>query len=605
MPKEADSLKTKFSTAKWAVKALFSLAKLDFILLVIFSVFSGLLPTVQVYFYSRIINDVVSVITTPPLNLFGSEVFRSTIFLIIITATIDLVIAFLRDQTQAIKFRYSLRHLKFFEVEVARKSEDFSLYEYEDTEISDKIYRATQNIYKLKMFLWDLITTFTDAVNIIIIAAVVISFSPILFAFLVIAAIPSAVLYNKYIIDSWDFYNSNTDTFRTRNFVFGHLENVDNFLENKVSGGLQYVITFLKKLVNRLSEDEYAIQSKWVRSSMVTALIDFFKDIFLQIFILLKIISTGLTIGDFTFHNSRALAFRIRLSNFFNGITSLQTNLMAIEQLRELLEIKPKMKSGRKILETKNIPKIEFRDVSFKYPGAKKFALKNISMIINPGDEIAIVGKNGSGKTTLIKLLLRFYDPTSGKILIDGVPLKEIDLQSYYKYFGALFQEYITYFFLTLRENVTIGKGGKYSKIQAEEAEKLAEIYEKIMKLPLKDKHTVVKTFKNGTNLSRGERQKLALARMFYRNSPILILDEPTASIDAEAEYKIFNRIYDFIEDKTVLIISHRFSTVRNAQRIYVLEGGEIKEQGTHKDLMDKGGEYAKTFELQAKGYFS
>lgn len=277
-----------------------------------------------------------------------------------------------------------------------------------------------------------------------------------------------------------------------------------------------------------------------------------------------------------------------------------------ITYVRDLLEIKSEVSEGQKELLLDKPPKIELRDVWFKYPKAKGYALKNINLTINPGEEVAIVGENGAGKTTLIKLLLRFYKPTKGQILINDTPYEEYTLKSYYKAFSAIFQEYNFYEALDVSENIGIGKPDEEIDMdKVKKASVSADSHTFVEKLDKKYHQILAKQFTGGTKLSKGQAQKIAIARVFYRDTQVLILDEPTASIDAASEHNIFDRIYKFVENKSVIIISHRFSTVRRAQQIHVLSEGELKESGSHDELMGQDGIYAKTFNLQAEGYQS
>lgn len=229
--------------------------------------------------------------------------------------------------------------------------------------------------------------------------------------------------------------------------------------------------------------------------------------------------------------------------------------------------------------------------------------MKDFNLTIQSGEKIALVGENGAGKTTLIKLLLRFYDVSKGEVLINGVNIKEINLDHWHKNIGALFQDFIKYQF-TFKENVYLGDLEK-----ANEEKFLRDAIEKsgaskyLDTLPNGIDQVVGKMFEGGIDLSGGQWQKLALARAFFRDAPILILDEPTSAIDAKAEYEIFQNVQKLQKDKTVVIISHRFSTVRHADRILVLEDGKILEEGSHEKLMKKKGLYAELFEIQAQGY--
>lgn len=248
-------------------------------------------------------------------------------------------------------------------------------------------------------------------------------------------------------------------------------------------------------------------------------------------------------------------------------------------------------------------PVIEFKHVSFQYPDNKRYILKDFNLTIKSGEKIAFVGENGVGKTTLIKLLLRFYDVTDGEITINGINIKHVNLDKWYVYIGALFQDFIKYQF-TFKDNVYFGDQKQTNNIELlKDAIAKSGANEFVKNLPDKYDQTVGKMFQDGIDLSGGQWQKLALARAFFKNAPILVLDEPTSAIDAKAEYEIFQHVQELQKDKTVIIISHRFSTVRNADRILVLDEGKIIEEGNHGVLMKKKGLYAELFNIQAQGY--
>ena len=249
-------------------------------------------------------------------------------------------------------------------------------------------------------------------------------------------------------------------------------------------------------------------------------------------------------------------------------------------------------------------PEIKIQDVNFSYPGSDRVVLKGLNLEIKSGEKVAIVGHNGAGKTTLIKLILRFYKPQSGEIFINNKNLNDLMIKDYYKNVSALFQEYNTYSNLTLEENITIGKQKKkHSKDEIRKAAEYADVSDFVSDYKDGYKQILSERYKGGTRPSTGQWQKIAIARFFYRNSPLVIFDEPTAAIDAKSEAKIFNKIYSFFKNKTVIIISHRFSTVRNADRIIVVSKGKIIEQGSHEELMKLKGKYAEAFKLQAEGY--
>jgi ATP-binding cassette subfamily B protein len=244
-----------------------------------------------------------------------------------------------------------------------------------------------------------------------------------------------------------------------------------------------------------------------------------------------------------------------------------------------------------------------FENVSFKYPNTNKWAVKNISFTLNAGEKLALVGENGAGKTTLIKLLTRLYDPTEGRILLDGYDLKEYDLAGLRQLIGVIFQDYVK-FQMNVSENIAIGKID-----EREEPPKIVHAAEQsladkvINKLPDGYNQMLGRRFANGVELSGGEWQKVALGRAYMRDAQLIVLDEPTSALDARAEYEVFQRFAELTKGKSAVLISHRFSTVRMADRIMVLQQGQQVEIGSHEELLEQDGYYAELFNLQAKGY--
>jgi ATP-binding cassette, subfamily B, bacterial len=246
---------------------------------------------------------------------------------------------------------------------------------------------------------------------------------------------------------------------------------------------------------------------------------------------------------------------------------------------------------------------IEFKNVSFQYPGKSDYALKNFTLTLGPGEKLALVGENGAGKSTLVKLLLRLYEPTEGEILYGGIDLRDFEVKDLRQRFGAVFQDFVRYQF-SAGENIGLGDVRKLTDASAvQKAAEAGGAHELVDTLPQKYETVLGGWFEKGQELSGGQWQKLAIARAFMREADLLILDEPTASIDAEAEVALFERFKTLARDRSAIIISHRFSTVRMADRIAVLVKGELNELGTHEELLAKNGRYAHLFTLQAQGY--
>lgn len=334
----------------------------------------------------------------------------------------------------------------------------------------------------------------------------------------------------------------------------------------------------------------------------------------IYLYVAVQAVAGRITLGDLTLYAQAAQQVSSSFQGILSGISSTYENNLFVSTLFDFLEYEPKIHSPENpqplLLNTntrngKLVPglSVEFRDVTFTYPGKREPALRNLSFKIEAGEAVALVGRNGAGKTTLVKLLSRLYDPDEGEILVNGRNVREYELKELRQQVGVIFQDYVTYY-MTARENIGVGR-----LEQMEDKELIAAAATKsgansvIEKLPNQYDTMLGRWFDQGTQLSGGEWQKIALARAFMRDASILILDEPTSSLDAQAEYEVFAHFRELTEGKTAIFISHRFSTVRLADRIFVLENGTLQEQGSHRELMNLNGRYAELFNLQAQAY--
>lgn len=336
----------------------------------------------------------------------------------------------------------------------------------------------------------------------------------------------------------------------------------------------------------------------------------------------LSIISTGGYYGAYAYVIWRTVAGRLSIGTFYFLITAIMQASSTIQQvfstlsgiadqalfLTDLLaffEMKPTIQSKPNALAAPRPIRLgfEFRNVTFQYPGNERRVIDHLNFHLHPGERVALIGENGQGKTTLVKLITRLYDPTDGEILLDGVDLREYDLEDLYREIGVIFQDFMRYE-MTARENIAVGKIDQVENLPTlKEASEKSLADEVIARLPAHFEQMLGRRFEGGVDLSGGEWQKLALARAYLRDSQLLILDEPTAALDARSEYQVFQRFAELTTGKMALFISHRFSTVRMADRIVVLESGRIVEEGTHEKLTRMGGRYAEMFELQAASY--
>jgi ATP-binding cassette subfamily B protein len=322
-------------------------------------------------------------------------------------------------------------------------------------------------------------------------------------------------------------------------------------------------------------------------------------------YVIFRTITGQLGIGTFYFLTSAILQASSNIQQVFSTLSGIADQALFLTDLLAFFQMKPTIQSKPNALPAPRPIKkgFEFRDVSFIYPGTDRLVLNRLNFHLDPGERVALIGENGQGKTTIVKLITRLYDPTQGEILLDGVDLREYDLEDLYRETGVIFQDFMRYE-MTARENIAVGKIEDLNDLPAlKVAAKKSLADEVIGRLSGGFDQMLGRRFEGGVDLSGGEWQKLALARAYLRDAQLLVLDEPTAALDARSEYQVFQRFAELTSGKMALFISHRFSTVRMADRIVVLEAGNIAEEGTHEQLTRMGGRYAEMFELQAASY--
>jgi ABC-type multidrug transport system fused ATPase/permease subunit len=424
----------------------------------------------------------------------------------------------------------------------------------------------------------------------------------VLFAFL--AAAPVYFFYNKYSKEVFRIRYFSLDDFRiigNRTSHFEELQKAVDVILLKLKSWFKEQIrerkeSFNKKIVHAEGKKSlsYGVLSLW-----------YLLFLFLAVGLMMReALSGAIAVGGLLLAFNAYTRFYQTVNGYLESISFTEEAARYALRWFDLFELKPKIESKPDAapVDPQTPPHIEFRNVSFRYPseeGERAYVLKDLSFSINPGEKIAIVGVNGAGKTTLIKLLCRVYDPTDGAILINGKDLRDVSLEDWQSAIGILFQDFPIYN-LSIRESIGVGR---ISDIHDDEKLKRAAHFSGADEFITNYDQLIWKEFKDGIDLSKGQHQRLAVARMFYRNAAITILDEPTASIDAVTEERIFNSLEKNMQGKTVILITHRFSTVKNADKILMLEHGSIIEQGSHRKLMALNGKYAELYTMQAKRY--
>lgn len=418
-----------------------------------------------------------------------------------------------------------------------------------------------------------------------------------------LVAFPRFYIKNKSMKLEWLRFNQNIIENKELVYLRGTLEDSSSIKEIRVAQAGQSLL----KRIDGLQQYLY----KMLRDSMSKYYLPFAGMITLEsaaMFGILytflpKVVAGTLTLGTFIFISQMLDRISTNTSQIGTHLSRLFEQNLYVGYFFDTLEL-PKLIRERfpgTELGPAHPPTIEFRNVGFCYEG-DRVALRDVSFKMKAGEHLAIVGPNGAGKTTLVKLLLRFYDPTSGGIYIDDTDLRDISRSEWYRYVGVLFQDFVR-FSLKIKDNILLGNGEVIDESRMQYAAKNSGAHEFIERLPNKYEQRLGKRFEDSTELSQGQWQKLALARAFYESPPVLILDEPTAAVDSDAEEEIFNNLGKEYKDKSLILISHRFSTVRDADRIIVMREGTIAEMGTHHELMKLNGTYASMFQKQAKGY--
>jgi ATP-binding cassette subfamily B protein len=444
-----------------------------------------------------------------------------------------------------------------------------------------------------------------DIVTIIGFAAGLVAYAPGLIALLVLALVPAFLGESHFNALNYSLNFAWTPERRELEYIRQTGASVETAKETKIFGLSGFLIERYRQLANGfyLANRKLAIRrALWGGGLTTLGTLGYYAA---YAYIAWRTVRGEFSVGDLTFLAGSFLRLRSLLEGLLSGISQVAGQAMYLDDLFSFFEIAPEIVSPAN---PKPFPSpirrgFVFEDVGFRYPGAERWAVRHLTFELRAGEVLALVGENGAGKTTLVKLLARLYDPDEGRILLDGVDLREFDLDALRAHVGVIFQDFVRYH-LTAAENIAVGRiEARDDRERIVEAARRALADEVIAKLPRGYDQVIGKRFKNGVDLSGGEWQKVAIARAYMRDAQLLILDEPTAALDARSEFGVFQRFKELSEGRTAVLISHRFSSVRMADRILVLAGGEIEAVGTHEQLLAQQGRYAELFELQAAGY--
>ena len=571
-----------------------------FSLNVILRLIKSIFPVVLLWVGKEIIDEVIAIVNTgesQELNKlylliaieFGIAIF-SDVFNRLIGAT-DTLIGSLYSNDSS--------------VELIQKTARVDLQYLEDSEFYDKLERARRQTVGRVNLMSNSLAQAQDFITIVSLISALIYFYPILIFLLVISIIPTLLNELKFSSSNYKLTSRMAPERRQLDYMRVIGASDVTAKEVKLFGLADFISRTFSTTANKYYQSIKKLtikRSVWGATFNIIGVIAYYGAF---VFIVLKAVVSLVTIGELTFLAGSFNKLRNQLQVMFTRFSNITESALYLHDYFEFIDMEFNDQSDFQQLPVpaEIVTGIKFQNVTFSYPNGHIPVFNGLSFDLRKGEKLALVGENGSGKTTLIKLLLRLYEPTSGCILLDGVDIRHYEKEEYQKLFGAIFQDFVKYY-LTTRINIAVGNienVGNDKKI--EEAAELSLADEVVKDLLNGYDQELGKRFKKGAELSGGQWQKIALARAYMSEAPIIILDEPTSALDARAEYEVFQRFIGLTKGRTSIIISHRFSTVRMADRILVLNNGEVLELGTHEELMENGNLYSELFELQAEGY--
>lgn len=591
-----NKIKEYFANIVYASKIIWAASRKYFIFKFMLSLISSVLPYFPLLLWRELINALVEAIggNAEPLE-------QKIWWLTILYCAVMLVEKLLDTISNFVSFKYNDSINYYLDNMMIDKVSNIDLAFFDSSDLNDKLDNAWDLMYSTKSMVSFVFDMLQKTIRLIISFSLMLSLSLWLVPVVIILCIPS-IIGDKKINDlNYRFKKDHTKSHRK-------LEYYKNlFFEGSYSEVRLYHLRgyFSSLYANMWEFWDKAVHAKNISVcllNVVSLILLTINEVIVYILSVIKLIAAEISVGDVAYYVSLLTQFRQDFTSLCYRINMFSKNTKELNDVRSFVEMKPLLEHGGTIVPT-GTPRIEFKDVSFRYPNGDHDVLSHCSFTIEPGEIVGLVGLNGCGKSTIVKLLCRFYDPSSGEILIDGVSNKEYNIVKLRELFGVLFQDYVRYSF-SLRENVALSKLDKKDcdadilRACKQSCINFTDDWENGI-----DENLTRRFDRNGKNLSGGQWQRISLARAFFRDAPIILLDEPSASLDPVAEHQIFEDFSKISEKKSAVLISHRMSSITLADKILVLEDGHIIEQGSHDELLHLNGRYAYLFNLQASKY--
>jgi ATP-binding cassette subfamily B protein len=562
----------------------------------------ALLPAAQAWVGKLIVDGVVASIQ----GGHDPEQTKTVFFYLILELVLFLLSTAFNHARRLVQQLVQLQLANHVRGEIIRKALSLELAFFEHPDYYDRLQNARrEGSYKPVELINDTFQIVQNTITMISFAALFFRFSPWLVVILFATSVPAFIAETRFSERGFRLLTRRAPESRQINYLGRLLTEDSAAKEIKLFNLGETLLDRCLTLFDKFFKEDKSLAAKRAVVGFSLGLIATAGFYGSYAWIVWHTVQGNISLGDMTLYLSIFRQGQSTFQSILSAVGSIYENNLFMANYFDFLAIEPQMKvsARREKLPTPLSHGIEFRDVGFRYPESDDWALRGINLSIRPGEKIALVGHNGAGKTTVIKLLSRLYDPTEGAILIDGINIREVDPLDLRQKIGVIFQDFVRYH-LPVTENIGFGQiEGVHRMDRIVESARKSGAHAIIENLPEGYQTMLGRWFHGGHELSTGQWQRIALARAFMREAEILVLDEPTASLDAQTEYEIFRHFQELTEGKMAILISHRFSTVRMADRIVVIQGGRIAEAGSHQELLRREGTYARLFSMQAEGY--